>query len=100
MPMYIPSKHETLTQCCFNVGPTIRQHWDNASCLLCKHTPQGTIPHALLARLDDILGLAVYTFCPLHEIYLLCFYTGISVGLSIFRQLIYINLHGIYRVLT
>ena len=24
--------------------------WDNASCLLGSHTPQGTIPHALLAR--------------------------------------------------
>ena len=31
--------------------------------------------------LDDILGLAVLKFRPLCEIYLLCFYTGINVGL-------------------
>ena len=23
----LPSKHETLTQCCFNVGPAFKQHW-------------------------------------------------------------------------
>ena len=46
--------------------------------------------------LDDILGLAVLKFRPLHEIYLLGFYTGIIVGLSIFRQLISINVHCIY----
>ena len=60
----------------------------------------GTIPHAVLARdrrLDDILGLAVLKFRPLHEIYLLGFYTGINLCLSIFRRLISINVHCIYR---
>ena len=47
--------------------------------------------------LDDILGLAVMKFRPLHEIYLLDYYTGINVGLSIFRRLISINVHCIYR---
>ena len=47
--------------------------------------------------LDDILGLSVLKFRPLHEIYLLGFYTGINVGLSIFRRLISINVHCIYR---
>ena len=47
--------------------------------------------------LDDILGLAALKFRPLHEIYLLCFYTGINVGLSIFCRLISINVHCIYR---
>ena len=23
----LPSKHETLTQCCFNARPTFKQHW-------------------------------------------------------------------------
>ena len=59
------------------------------------------IPYALLARhrrsLDDILGPAVLKFCPLHEMYLLGFYTGNYVGLSIFRRLISINIHCIYR---
>ena len=86
----------------FEVGPTIKQHWDNASCLLGTHTPHGTIPHALLAcdrrSLDDILGLAVLKFRPLHKIYLLVFYnTGNNVGLSLFRRLISINVHCIYR---
>ena len=35
--------------------------------------------------LDDILGLAVLKFRPLHKIHLLGFYTGIIVGLSIFH---------------
>ena len=48
--------------------------------------------------LDDILGLAVLKFRPLHEIYLLGFYTGINVGLSIFRRLISIIVDDcIYR---
>ena len=47
--------------------------------------------------LDDILGLAVLKFRPLHEIHLLGFYTGITVGLSIFRRLISIIVHCIYR---
>ena len=29
-----PGKHETLTQYCFKVGPTLKQHWVNGSCLL------------------------------------------------------------------
>ena len=29
-----PSKHDTLTQCCFDVGPTSKQHWVTVSCLL------------------------------------------------------------------
>ena len=49
------------------------------------------------SSLDDILGLAVLKFRPLHEIYLLDFYTCINVGLSIFRRLISINVHCIYR---
>ena len=47
--------------------------------------------------LDDILGLAVLKFRPLHEIYLSGFYAGVNVGLSIFRRLISINDHCIYR---
>ena len=34
----------------FDVGPTLKQHRDNASCLLGTHTPHGMIPSALLAR--------------------------------------------------
>ena len=29
-----PSKHDTVTQCCFDVGPTSKQHWVSVSCLL------------------------------------------------------------------
>ena len=47
--------------------------------------------------LDDILELAVLKFSPLHKIYLLGFYTGINVGLSLFRQLISINVQSIDR---
>ena len=52
---------------------------------------------AIDGSLDNILGLAVLKFRPLHEIYLLGFYTGINVGLSIFRRLISINVSCIYR---
>ena len=31
---HTPSKHKTLRQCCFNVGPILKQHWRNVSCLL------------------------------------------------------------------
>ena len=34
----------------FDTGPTIKQHWDNASCFLGTHTPHGTMSRALLAR--------------------------------------------------
>ena len=47
--------------------------------------------------LDDILGLAVLKFRPPHKIYLLGFYTGTNVGLSIFCRLIFLNDHCIYR---
>ena len=37
----VPSRHDMLNQCCFNVGPTsrtmaqtLKQHWFNVSCLL------------------------------------------------------------------
>ena len=52
---------------------------------------------AIEGSLDDILGLAIFKFRPLHEIYLSSFYTGINVGLSIFRRLISIIVHCIYR---
>ena len=31
----IPSRHDTLSQCCFKVGPdpALKQHWFNVSCL-------------------------------------------------------------------
>ena len=47
--------------------------------------------------MGDILELKVLKFRPLHEIYLLGFYTAINVGLSIFHRLISINVHCIYR---
>ena len=53
--------------------------------------------HANDWSLDDILGLAALKFRPLHEIYLLCFNTGINAVLSIFRRLISINVYCIYR---
>ena len=52
---------------------------------------------AIDESLDDILGLVVLKFRPLHKIYLLGFYTGINVGLSIFHGLISINVYCIYR---
>ena len=52
---------------------------------------------AIDGSLEDILGLAVLKFCPLHEIYFARFLYRINVGLSIFRQLISINVHCIYR---
>ena len=52
---------------------------------------------AIDGSLDDILGLAVLKFRPLHLIYLLGFYTGINVGLSIFRRIISINVRCVYR---
>ena len=52
---------------------------------------------AIDGSLDDILGLAVLKFRPLHVIYLLGFYTGINVGLSILRRLISISVDCIYR---
>ena len=61
---------------------------DDATCFTCAPTT---------GVLDDILGLAALKFRQLHEIYLLCFYTSINVGLSIFRRLISINVHCIYR---
>ena len=45
---------------------------------------------AIDGSLDDILGLAVLKFRPLHD-------TGVNVGLSIFRRLISVNVHCIYR---
>ena len=36
----IPSKHETLTQCCFDVGSTaktVEQNWVYVPCLLGNH---------------------------------------------------------------
>ena len=50
---------------------------------------------AIDGSLDDILGFTVLKFRPQHEIYLLGFYTGISVGLSIFRRLISIIVYCI-----
>ena len=30
----VPGRHQTLNQCCFNVGTTLKQHWFNVSCVL------------------------------------------------------------------
>ena len=31
---HLPSLHETLTQCCINAGPTLKQHWVNVCSFL------------------------------------------------------------------
>ena len=51
---------------------------------------------AIDGSLDDILGLAALKFRLLHKMYLFGFYTGINVGLSLFRRLISINVHCRY----
>ena len=85
----------------FDVGPTIKQQWDNSSCLLGTHTPHGMIPHALLAsdRRESRRqsGACSFKISPTTRNLFVRFNTGIEVGLSIFRRLISINVHCIYR---
>ena len=83
-----PNNKTTLGQCLVfaRYAYTTR---DDTTCLFYWRTIHGS--------LDDILGLAVLKFRSLHEIYFLGFYTGINVVLSLFRRLISINVHCIYR---
>ena len=34
----LPSKHNRLNECCFDVGPALKQRWFNVSCLLVMYT--------------------------------------------------------------
>ena len=70
----VPSRHETLTQCWFNVGPpssTLDQHWFNVSCLQGhrrRYVFNPTIPLVVFAvnrlchtRPPPLLGVKQYT---------------------------------------
>ena len=81
-----PSKHETLIQCCFNVGPAgpkLKQHWINVLCLLgekCQwsslHSTEDTSVHSQKAVSADFISEQILPFgCAEH----CCIVTGGAV---------------------
>ena len=65
----MPSKHEALNQCCFNVGPVVdgwpklKQHWFNALCLL-SMCDDSNVFYCWESIADSVS--AVYLFLKIH----------------------------------